>query len=160
MVQRDSFLVHIQQALDRIRQEGLQAAIEKAVKDKEECVQRLQWAQKAFANYKGKDESPPNKKAVQNATTAIDRKQETYKSLITQVFGLYSNLLTEEARRPWNKILEEQVKVAPWTDPFRIEHSKSQGKTWQSIMDCVTFIDSQFSGVMGWRPSKVPITKD
>ena len=61
----------------------------------------MQQAQEAFANYQGTDENPPEKKAVQNATTAIAR--ETYKSLIIQVFQLYSNLLTEETKRPWNK---------------------------------------------------------
>ncbi len=131
--------MHVQQALDAIRQKGLEAAIEKAVKDKEECTQRLQQAQEAFANYQGMDENPPEKKAVQNATTAIAHEQETYKSLITQVFQLYSNLLTEEARRPWNKILGEQVEVAPWTDLFGIEHSEARGRMWQSFMDCVTF---------------------
>ncbi len=60
---------------------------------------------------------------VQNATTAFAREQETYKSLITQVFKLYSTLLMEEARRPWNKIIGEQVEVAPWTDLFGIKHS-------------------------------------
>ena len=109
----EQFLVHVQQALDAIRQKGLESAIEKAVKDEEESTQRLQQAQEAFADYQGTDENPPEKKAVQNATTAIAREEETYKSLITQVFQLYSNLLMEEARRPWNKILGEQVEVAP-----------------------------------------------
>ena len=31
------FLVHIQQALDAIRQKGLQTTLEKAIKDKKEC---------------------------------------------------------------------------------------------------------------------------
>ncbi len=52
---------------------------------------------------------------------------------------MYSNLLTEEARRPWNKILGEQVEVSPWTDLFRVEHSEPREKTWQSFIDCVTF---------------------
>ena len=34
----EQFLVHVQQALDAIRQKGLQTALEKAVKDKEECT--------------------------------------------------------------------------------------------------------------------------
>ena len=89
-------MVHVQQALDAIRQKGLEAALEKAVKDKEECTQKLQQATEALANYKGWDENPPKKKVVQNATTAIAHEQETYKSLITQVFQLYSNLLMEE----------------------------------------------------------------
>ncbi len=46
----------------------------------------MQQAQEAFANYHGTVENPPEKKAVQNATMAIAREQEAYKSLITQVF--------------------------------------------------------------------------
>ncbi len=55
----------------------------------------------AFGNYKGRDENPPEKKAVECATEAIARKKESIESLIAQVFQLYSNLLMEEARRPW-----------------------------------------------------------
>ena len=38
MVKRDpeQFLVHVQSALDAIRQKGLQSALDKAIKDKEE----------------------------------------------------------------------------------------------------------------------------
>ena len=65
--------------------------------------------------------------------------QENCKSIITQVFQLYSNLLSEEARRPWSKILGEQFDVTPWTHLFGVEHTKVQGKSWQSFMDCFTF---------------------
>ncbi len=37
----EQFLVYVQQALDAIRQKGLQIALEKAIKDKEECTQKL-----------------------------------------------------------------------------------------------------------------------
>ena len=53
------FLVHIQQALNAIRQKRLQTAFEKAIKDKEECNQKLLEASEALANYKGRDENPP-----------------------------------------------------------------------------------------------------
>ena len=59
----EQFLVHVQQALDAIRQKGLQTALEKAVKDKEECTKKLTKASEAFKNYKGKDENPHKKKA-------------------------------------------------------------------------------------------------
>ena len=83
--------------------------------------------------------TPPKKKAVQKATEAITREKETCESLITQVFQLYSNLLTEEARRPWSKILGEQIEVTPWTNLFGVEHTEEQKKSWQSFMDCITF---------------------
>ena len=83
---------------------------------------------------------PPKKKAVQKATEAVIHEKETCESIITQVFQLYSNLLTEEARRPWNKILGEQIEVTPWADLNGVEHTEEQKKLWQSFMDCVTSI--------------------
>ena len=59
----------------------------------------------SLENYKCRDKNPSEKKAVQKATEAVTHKKETCESLIAQVFQLYSNLLMEEARRPWSKIL-------------------------------------------------------
>ena len=131
--------MHVQQALDAIRQKVLQTALEKAVKDKEECTKKLTKASEAFNNYKGKDENPPEKKAVEKASEAVAREEETIESLITQVFQLYSNLLSEEARRPWMKILGEQIDVTPCTDLFGVKHTKEQKRSWLSFMDCITF---------------------
>ncbi len=55
------------------------------------------------------------------------------------MFQLDSNLLLEEARRPWSKILGEQVDVTPWTNLFGVEHNEKQNRSWQSFMDCVNF---------------------
>ncbi len=41
------FLVNIQQALDAIRQKGLQTALEKVIKDKKECTPKLVEANEA-----------------------------------------------------------------------------------------------------------------
>ena len=57
----EQFLVHVQQALDAIWQKGLQTNLEKAVKDKEECVKKLTKAKTALENYKGMDENLPEK---------------------------------------------------------------------------------------------------
>ena len=64
---------------------------------------------------------------------------ETIESVMNQVFQLYSNLLTEEARRPWNKILGEQIDVSPWIDLFGVDHTKKHKRLWSSFMDCMTF---------------------
>ncbi len=45
----------------------------------------------------------------------------------------------EEARRPWCKILGEQIDVTPWTNLFRVKHTKKHHKSSESSMDCVTF---------------------
>ena len=92
----EQFLVHVQSALDAIRQKGLAAAIDKAIKEKEEWTEKLTKAIEAYKNFKERDENP-RKKAVEKATEAIAREKESIESLIAQIFQLYSNLLTEEA---------------------------------------------------------------
>ena len=54
--------MHVQQALDVIRQKSLQTAPEKAIKDKEVCTQKLVEANEALANYKCRDENPLRRK--------------------------------------------------------------------------------------------------
>ena len=135
----EQFLVHVQSALDAIRQKGLQSALEKAIKDKEELTTKLTTAIEAYDNYKGREENPPKKKDVAKATEAVAREKETIESLIAQVFQLYSNLLTEEARRPWCKILGEQIDVTPWIDLYGVEHASKRQRSWKSFMECVTF---------------------
>jgi hypothetical protein len=58
----EQFLVHVQSALDAIRQKGLQAALDKAIKDKEEWTKKLTTAIEVYGNYKGRDEIPPKRK--------------------------------------------------------------------------------------------------
>ena len=99
--------MHIQQALDAIRQKGILTAYEKAGKDKEECIHKLTKATEALENHTRRDENLPKKKAVEKATEAVTHEDEDVESIIAQVFQLYSNLLMEEARRPWCKILKE-----------------------------------------------------
>jgi len=67
----EQFLDHVQSALDAIRQKGLQTALDKVIKDKEEWTEKFTMAIEAYGNYKGRDENPPKKKAVDKATKAI-----------------------------------------------------------------------------------------
>ena len=60
-------------------------------RSEKECNQKSAEANESIANYTGRDDSPPEKKAVQKATEATPKK-ETCKSLIAQVFQFYSNL--------------------------------------------------------------------
>ena len=83
-----------------------------------------------YSNYKGRDENPPEKKAVEKATEAVACEKETIASLIAQVFQLYTNLLTDEARRPWCKILGEQIDVTPWSDLFGVKHAEKRHSFW------------------------------
>ena len=58
----EQFLVHVQSALDAIRQKGLQSALDKAIKDKEELTKKLTSAIEDYSNYKGRGENPSEKK--------------------------------------------------------------------------------------------------
>ena len=66
------------------------------------CIKKLTKATEALEKYTGEDVNPPEEKAVQKATEASTCTDEAVESIANQVFQLYSNLLTEEARRPWN----------------------------------------------------------
>ena len=84
-----------------------------AVKDKEECIKKLTKTIEALEKYMGEDANPPKENAVQKATEASNHADEAVESIANQVFQLYSNLLMEEARRPWWKILGEQIDISP-----------------------------------------------
>jgi hypothetical protein len=66
---------------------------------------------------------------VEKATEAVAHQKEATKSFIAKVFQLYSNLLTEEARRSWCKILGEQMNVTPWTNLFVVEHAEKHHRS-------------------------------
>jgi hypothetical protein len=80
---------------------------------------------------------PPKKIAAEKATEADSHKKAAIESLIVQVFQFYSSLLTVEARRPWCKILGEQIDVTPWSDLFGVKHAKKHHRSWVSFMDCM-----------------------
>ena len=121
----EQFLVYVQQAFDAIRQKGLLTAYEKANKYKEECIQKLAKANEALKNYTGEDVNPPKEKVVQKATEAGSHADEAVESITNKVFQLYSNLPREEARRPWCKIIGEQIDCSSWIVIFRVKHDKN-----------------------------------
>eukprot|EP00804_Cyclotella_cryptica_P007349 CCRYP_002570-RA/>CCRYP_002570-RA protein AED:0.47 eAED:0.47 QI:0/-1/0/1/-1/1/1/0/103 len=54
-------------------------------------------------------------------------------------FELYGNLLSGEARQPWEKIIKAQVTKAPWEDIKGVPHTETPTKTWDSFHECATF---------------------
>ena len=51
-----------------------------------------------------------------------------------QIFKVYSNFLSEEARQPWNKIF-----YSPWRDLRGVDYNIPRSKTWDSFRERVTF---------------------
>jgi hypothetical protein len=73
---------------------------------------------------------------------ATDTKTRTSKAIapvIGQVVMLYSNLLTEEARQPWAKIVEEQIYSEPWMDLYGNDCLEKCTESWASFMECIIF---------------------
>eukprot|EP00804_Cyclotella_cryptica_P010728 CCRYP_005515-RA/>CCRYP_005515-RA protein AED:0.48 eAED:1.00 QI:0/-1/0/1/-1/1/1/0/321 len=54
-------------------------------------------------------------------------------------FELYGNLLSDEARQPWEKIIKAQVTRAPWEDIKGAPHTETPTNTWDSFHECVMF---------------------
>eukprot|EP00804_Cyclotella_cryptica_P030064 CCRYP_016957-RA/>CCRYP_016957-RA protein AED:0.30 eAED:0.30 QI:0/-1/0/1/-1/1/1/0/152 len=52
-----------------------------------------------------------------------------------EVFQLYANLLTEEARQPWDLIVKEQTESSPFHDIFESKEEVT-GKTSESFRRC------------------------
>ena len=65
--------------------------------------------------------------------------QEAKATAAEGFFLLYANLLSEEARLRWDKIVSCQVGTAPWTDLQGNEHKKEREKSMESFQDCITF---------------------
>ncbi len=54
-------------------------------------------------------------------------------------FKIFGNLLSNEARQPWEKVIKAQVMKAPWEDVFGNTHTKTATKTWDSFHNCIMF---------------------
>ena len=87
--------MHVQAVLDAVSQKGLDGAYDKACKEEEECIKWLQKTQEVYDDYQESDEKPAKKRAVEKANEAVTKANETIKSIINQLFSLYSNLLVE-----------------------------------------------------------------
>jgi hypothetical protein len=68
--------------------------------------------------------------AVDVAKLAITKKESR---------PLTGNLLSNEARMPWENIVQAQMTKCPWEDIYGVTHDKSPTKTWVSFVECVTF---------------------
>jgi hypothetical protein len=111
------FIMHIQQAINVIKQKRLKEAYKKCVGSEKECSNKLKETRLSLKISKSKiEEDSIQAKAVKMATEAHDKAKESVASVTDQIFLLYSNLLLEEARQPWNKILAEQIYCSPQTD--------------------------------------------
>jgi hypothetical protein len=69
---------------------------------------------------------------AEEATTKHDK-------VAPDMFQLYANLLSIDARYAWNKIVQEQTNADPYTDLQGLTRKGPRGVSRQSFKDCVMF---------------------
>ncbi len=57
----------------------------------------------------------------------------------TDMFQLYTNLLSVDARYAWNKIVQEQAEANPYQDLQGLNRNGPRGMSHKSFEDCVMF---------------------
>ena len=73
------------------------------------------------------------KKARDDVAKKVKEAKLAVAMAVTKPFELYANLLSDEARQPWKKILKAQVTQAPWEDAFSVPHTETHTKGWSSF---------------------------
>ena len=79
-------------------------------------MSKLEEAKLSLEVFQGNLEDSVQAKAVKTTTKVHEKFMEALTSVMNQIFLLYSDLLSEEAKQPWNRIPAEQVYCSPWMD--------------------------------------------
>ena len=79
------------------------------------------------------------KKAREEAQKKVEEAAQVVAAAGAKPFELYANLLADEARQPWEKILKAQVTQAPWEDIYGTPQTETPTKSWSSFRECVKF---------------------
>eukprot|EP00804_Cyclotella_cryptica_P007125 CCRYP_014513-RA/>CCRYP_014513-RA protein AED:0.12 eAED:0.65 QI:0/0/0/1/1/1/2/0/396 len=133
----EQFILHVNKAYSTAKKMGLIPACDEA--EKAHDSKKAAW--KAVLRELAKD---PLSKTAKEAKTAeslsLKADMLALKAKMTdsalEVFQLYANFLTEEARQPWDLIVKEQTESTPFHDIFGVERKKSPGKTSESFRRC------------------------
>jgi hypothetical protein len=112
---------------------------------KEEYAQVCTLEKRKNKGYPGEGASAASESLVA-AKTAYDKAKQALEATkfaaamkIAKAFKLYGNLLSNEARQPWDTIVQAKTTKCPWEDIYGVNHDETPTKTWDSCMECVTF---------------------
>jgi len=109
------------------------------------------------------------KSAYEKSAQALDAAKLTVMTEGAKAFKLYGNLLSDEARQPWEKIFQAQTTKCLWENNDGVTHDKTPTKTWDSFMECILFhLQQVFRHDVGkalkyyitnklWKPNRIPI---
>ena len=81
--------------------------------------------------------------AYKKAKQAVEAAKLTATMEIAKACELYGNLLSGEARLPWDKTVQAQMTKCLWEDFYGVTHDETPTKTWDSFMDCITIHPQQ-----------------
>ena len=95
------------------------------------------------------------KSAYEKAKQAVDAKLTAAKEGV-KAFELYGILLSDEARQPWEMIIQDQMTKCPQEDVYGVTHDKTPTITWDTFMECVTIHVQQ--GLRQMRAKPLDIT--
>ena len=81
----------------------------------------------------------PELEAFQEARDKVRDKNLACTEVAGQMFVLYKNLLSKNARHKWTTIVDPQVNADMWTDLQGTVHMVARSPLYQSFEDCVKF---------------------
>ena len=157
----EQFVLHIRSAIHACKQMGLDA---KFAETEQTVINAELEAELAKSEYvklrnsekkKNKGNKPEGSKSevtnpdsealaaakavYENALKAVQEAKLAVTTAGAKLFELYGNLLSDEARQPWEKIIKAQVTNSPWEEVKGVTHLETPTKTWDSFNECVTF---------------------
>ena len=144
----EAFLVHVQTAVNACKRKGLFTDFRVASEDVGEANEQVLTFLEAIAKAKkdaGKKKAeviePPAdlELSLKGARAKLAAARKKQKTAAEGFFSLYANLLTEDARYHWDKIVSSQCDTYPWTDLRGKEQQRVRPKSETSFQDCVSF---------------------
>ena len=159
---REAFLIHVGSAREAIEKKGFFKSFEEHSKDYAEKRAKVKEFKKQVEALKEAVAAQP-RKATPKETTEEDDDEGTallrtesraeLKQAVLAVksvadlrdkaardmFELYANLLSVDARYAWNKIVQEQTEADPYQDLQGLNRKGPRGMSRKSFEDCVMF---------------------
>jgi hypothetical protein len=159
---REAFLIHVGSAREAIEKKGYFKSFEDHSEDYSEKREKIKELKKQLEALKEALTAQPQEKAPKetaveaednsSATLQAETKTELKQALkaaekattlrdkaAADMFQLYANLLSVNARYAWNKIVQEQTEADPYQDLQGLTRKGPRGMSRMSFKDCVMF---------------------
>ena len=140
---KEAFLIHVMGALSIIERKNLFKDFETAKVLFNAAQVEVNHAQIVFEELVGQKATSKQKAEAQDDLDVKKAQAEQFRAemaqLAVEMFSIYENLLSKNARVKWHKIVSEQTGAAPWTDLNGKSHTTAREKDMTAFEDCVTF---------------------